>query len=132
MVAEFRPNLTYHAGRGDETFDRYLATANPTIFVAEHHREVVGLLIALTHDFLCAYGFFAIQEVFYVRPDKRGSRAAAELAIAFNEWADRLGPEEVYMGVATGYRPAAARRFMQRFGFEPVGDHLRRICRRKP
>lgn len=132
MVAEFRPRVGYDEAVATATFDRYLECAEPTIFVAEQNREIVGVLIARAPEYLYASGFFVTQEVFYIRPDKRGTRAAAELARLFNEWADRLGPSEVYMGVATGYRAEQTARLMQRYGFKPVGQHLLRICGHQP
>jgi hypothetical protein len=33
--------------------------------------------------------------IFYVRPDKRGTRAAAKLFAGFTLWAERLKPEKI-------------------------------------
>jgi len=131
MVDEFRAHVGYDEAVANKTIDSYLLGAEPTIFVAEQSRQVIGLLLARTPPYLYASSFFVTQEVFYIRPDKRGTRAAAELARLFNEWADRLGPSEVYMGVATGYRAEQTACLMKRFGFKPVGQHLIRICGRR-
>lgn len=128
MTETYRPNLVYDEEIANRTFDSYLRMANPTFFVAEENREVVGFLLAMTSRFLFSSGEIASQEVFYVRPDKRGTRAAASLADIFNQWADRLAVSEVHMGVATGHRAEVAARFMRAYGFSPVGQYLYRDC----
>ena len=129
MAVEQTPHLTFDVGRAGATFDAYLTGANPTIFVLEEAREVVGFLAAQIMDYPACAGFFVSQELFYVRPDKRGTRAAASLFTEFNRWADSLNPEEVFAGIATGHRPEVAARWMRRFGFESTGQHMRRSPR---
>lgn len=127
QVRETLPHLDFDANQVRFTYQNYLHRANPTIFVAEVDREVVGYLVALTHDYAFTSGQFVNQEVLYVRPDKRGTRAAARLLNIFNEWADQVGAKEVFTGIANGFQPERTKRFLEHFGFTVVGFHLRRI-----
>lgn len=127
-VEELLPHLVYDEAVARATFHRSLTEAQPTFFVAEEGGgELVGFIMALTCGYGACAGFFATQEVFYVRPDKRGTRAAALLVQKFNDWADSLGPEEVHAGVANGFQPERTARFFEYYGFERVGLYLRRI-----
>lgn len=129
MTALYKPNLTFDPVRADALITRSLTEAHPTIFVADDGGDIVGALAAFIVDYPAAAGFFVSQELFYVRPDKRGTRAAALLFTEFVRWADSLDPEEVFAGTATGHRPEVAARWMRRFGFETLGAHMRRARR---
>lgn len=128
LSAEKTPHLRFDQARADAAIDRHFVDPAVTFFVADEAGEVVGFLMALRVDYVAHAGFFIGQELFYVRPDKRGTRAAASLFAAFNAWADRLNPEEVFAGIATGHRPESAARWMRRFGFQPVGPSMRRLA----
>jgi len=130
MTELYRPDLTFDPVRADALVTASIKQAHPTIFVADDDGDIVGGLAAYIVDYPTAAGFFVSQELFYVRPDKRGTRAAALLFAEFNRWADRLDPEEVFAGTATGHRPEVAARWMRRFGFETLGAHMRRRVRR--
>lgn len=131
-AAETVPHLPFSEDRARATFRRYLETANPTVFVVEDNREIVGFLTAYLTDYTFADGFYVAQDVIYVRPDKRGTRAAAHLVKTLRDWGFGLGATEVFAGIANGYKsnkltPERTARFMGHFGFQPVGQLLRMI-----
>lgn len=125
--AELQPEAEFDEERARRTFELYLCAAHPTIFVVEHKREIVGFLIATIHDYAAKDGHFTRQEVIYVRPDKRGTRAAAKLIEHFYSWSDTIGASECFTGLAVNDKLERNIRFMERFGFEHVGVTLRRV-----
>lgn len=128
QTEETLPHIPFDEPTARETFAQYLRAANPTIFVCEaNDRTIAGFLIAYITPYAFATGHFCNQEVIYVRPEYRGTRAAARLIQAFNEWADRTNPREVFAGVANGIKVERTTRFLELFGFAPVGASLRRI-----
>ena len=126
MQVEQAPDLTFDEGRFNATLDRSLATANPVIFVAEDAGEVLGFLVASAVNYAACAGFYLEHQLFYVRPDKRGGRAAAKLLTEANWWADRIKPTDVFASMAWGRRSDAAARWLRRFGFEPARQQLLR------
>lgn len=125
--AEVTPWLTFDTARCNATISRGLSPSPYlTIFVAEDDEGLVGYLVASRTDYAACAGFYLTSDLFYVRPDKRGTRAAAKLFAGFVRWAERLKPEEIFAGASWGRRSAAAARWLQRFGFEPAGQHLMR------
>lgn len=126
MVAELRPSLTYDGTRAEANFNRALARGNPHVMVVEDAGRIVGFMVAAALEYAACSGFYIEQQLFYVRPDKRGSRAAAVLFAGFIRWAESIKPEEVFAGVAWGRRSAAAARWLGRFGFEPAGQQIMR------
>lgn len=123
---EITPHLIWSDDRADATFDAYLSGANPTVFVVEDNRELVGHVTGLMIDNAYTTGFFIVLDAIYVRPDKRGSRAAAKLMKAFNAWADRLMPCEIVCRMSNPGISERTLRFLQCFGYEPSGVSLRR------
>jgi len=126
MVLELTPHLTFDETAFNTSYDRALAKLNPIVFVADEDGDIVGFLAVGAHDYVACAGFYLQQELFYVRPDKRGSRAAASLFAGFLRWAQRLQPEEIFAGIGWGRRSAAAARWLKRFGFEPAGQQVMR------
>lgn len=128
QTAETLPHIPFHEPAARATFQRYLDTANPTVFVCEDvDRSVIGMLVATMSDYAFATGLCVNQEVLYVRPDKRHTRAASSLLREFDAWADRLNAREVFTGISNGFNAERTTRFLQRCGYTPVGTFLRRI-----
>lgn len=124
---ETLPHLDFDVDVATATFEAYMTTANPTFLVVEDEGEVIGFLMALFHAYGFCRGHFVGQEVIYVRPDKRGTRAAARLVKAYDEWAAQTEPREIFAGVANGVTIDRTVRFFEHFGYDLVGATLRRI-----
>ena len=130
QVEETLPHLNFNEIRARASFRRAISSGVSVIFVAETAEgEVIGHIIAHVWPYMGADGFFVSQEMLYVRPDKRGSRAAAELFDLYSKWADSIEANEVFAGIANGHNPERTEKFMKKFGFERVGYSLRRIKR---
>lgn len=126
-VDEFLPHLEFSERRMRETFRRGMGEADPTLFLADDDGDLVGFLLAVILDYAFCDGIFVAQEVIYVRPDKRGSRAAAKLVQAFVQWGDGLGAKEHHFGISNFFQPDRTARFFEHFGARPAGYFLKRI-----
>jgi len=110
-----------------DRFYEYIESANPTVFVIEHNREVIGFLIASISQHLYIAGHYTTQEVLFVRPDKRRTRAAALLIGELISWSDRLGAIEITGGNDNSLYSEATARLLERYGFERVGYFMKRV-----
>jgi GNAT superfamily N-acetyltransferase len=127
-AAVVSPHVTWNQAVASATFRRYLTAADPTFFVAVDDGKIVGFLTASIHGFTFASGIFTIQDVIYVSPDRRGTRAAARLLKAFDQWSEELGAVEIHYGTSTGFKPDRFAKFVERHsGAETVGCLLRRV-----
>lgn len=128
-VAESVPYVPFSAEATRKTYRRYLATANPTFFMCEDKRQVVGFLQAgmSAYDFADPAFFYTTQQVVYVHPAKRGTRAAALLMGEFTRWSDRLGAVEATGGNDNDLGSERTARFLGAFGFKRVGYFVRRM-----
>lgn len=125
-VAETQTHLVFNEGKIRVMFGSYLATAHPTIFVVEDKREVIGFNKCTLNEYDFADGLFTTSEVLFVRPDRRGTRAAALLLRNFTRWSDKLGAIEATGGNDNAFHSDQIKKFFSRFGFEQVGFFMRR------
>ena len=126
-MSETRPDLEFDEYKCRETVYRYLDKADPTIVVVEDKGVVIGMLLAGLHDYRAASGLFTTQEVLFVRPGKRGSRAAVLLMKFLIAWSEQLGAKEIIGGNDNSFRSERTARFLEHFGFERVGYSMRRV-----
>jgi L-amino acid N-acyltransferase YncA len=128
-IKETRPDMEWDEVRCIETCYSYLETAEPTIFVVEHQRKVIGFLLGSIIGYRAAAGHAVTQEVLYVRPANRGTRASTLLMKNLVKWADQVGAREIIGGVDNNFQPERTAKFLEHFGFERVGYALRKVVR---
>ena len=124
-MAEHFPHLAYDEAKMKFELDNALAGARGiTGFVAVHHGEVVGYLMAIIQEHAFATGKVGTLRVLYVRPESRGSSAAFRLMNVFKDFTRALGCVETHVGVTSGYRTDQARRFFEKLGYTYAGPLL--------
>lgn len=98
----------------------------PTYFVAEQNDTAIGFLRAYTVEYTHTDGWFTAAETTFVRPAKRGTRAAALLMMSFVRWSDSIGASENFAGSSNFQTSQRTAKFQGRFGFDPTGVCMRR------
>lgn len=106
-------------------FEDYLKDSNGIFFVAEKDGAVHGFLLTGVYEYRAFVGLFTVQEVLFVRPDKRGSRAAALLMKKLIEWSVSLGAKEIVGGNDNDVHSERTARFLSRFGFRSYGYSMK-------
>ncbi len=120
------PHLEFSEERVQATLARYIETANPTIWVVEDHRKAVGFLQAYWWGYDAFAGIFTVQQVIYVQPDKRGTRASVLLMRELVAWSKRLGAKEIIGGNDNEFNSERTAKFLEHFGFRRVGFAMRK------
>ncbi len=127
QVEETLPHLDFQYDLAEQTFEMGVNHAEPTLFVCEDNREIVGYLVAFLESYSFTSGVFVVQEVLYVRPDKRGTRAAVRLIKEFVRWGEIVGAREWIFGISNNFQPErTARLFEKLTGAKQVGIYLKR------
>lgn len=126
-IGETLPHHTVVEARVRDTFKRSIERADPTIFVVEDRGEVVAFLLAILNGYAFTDGVYTCQEVFYVRPDRRGTRAAALLMGEFLRWSQIVGAKEIIGGNSNGLYSERTRKFLERFGFQAAGYSMKKV-----
>lgn len=93
------------------------------LIVAERAGQVIGMLFLSVKAPWFSDDLMASEDVFYVHPDHRGSRAAYLMMREFCRLAHSGGARHLRAGVATGSGPAAERLY-QHFGMHYVGGNF--------
>ena len=126
-IEETRVGMEFDLERCRRSYVSYLQTAEPTIFVAEDNGQVIGFTLSSLNAYRAASGLYTTQEVLYVIPEKRGSRAAVLLMKNLIEWSKLLGAKEIIGGNDNRFNSDRTARFLEHFGFEQVGNAMRRV-----
>lgn len=95
--------------------------------VAERDGKIVGALNGFMSSYFFAEPPIAIQEIFYVVPEARGSMAAYRLIRAFEDWAKERGAWEIQIHQRTNINAEHAERFFERIGYEHMGGTFRKV-----
>lgn len=125
--AQTRPHLVFSEDRCRRTLANYIARANPTIFVCEQKRALIGFLAAGIHNYDAFDGLYTSQQVLFVKPENRGSRAAILLMKQLVAWSEMLGATEIIGGNDNEFNSERTAKFLEHFGFTRVGFAMRRI-----
>lgn len=117
------PFCPEHAGR---MFDRAVSQATPTLFVVERRpdRQAVGFAVCAAYEYLFSPRLHVVLETIFVRPDSRGTRAAASLLSAVTGWARIVGASEIFLASA-GRDQERHARFFARLGAVPTGTAMK-------
>lgn len=126
-IEETRVGMEFDLERCRRSYASYLATAEPTIFVCEDKGQVIGFTLSSLNAYRAASGLYTTQEVLYVVPEKRGSRAAVLLMKNLIAWSQMLGAKEIIGGNDNRFNSDRTARFLEHFGFEEVGNAMRRV-----
>lgn len=125
QVAETLPHLTFDRSIAQASFLEAISNGDLGIVAEASDGEIVGFLHARMYGYTFCSGIFVSQEVIYVRPDKRGTRAAAALLTEYIRWGDIVGAKEILFGISNGRNPDRAAKLFEHLGAERVGYHHR-------
>lgn len=124
---EFYPDFPFDQHTADSALTDSLQKAAPTVFVAVEKDHILGFLAASIMEYWFTTGIYVSQDVLYVRPDKRGTRAAVKLIKKFIQWGDMLGAREHIFGTLTGFQPERTAKLFEHCGARRVGHYLKRV-----
>ena len=91
------------------------------IFVAENNGEVVGGIVCLTTKDWFNDDVIAFEQVFYVQPEYRATRAPLLLIDAFVNWAKYMKADRIQSGTTTDISTQGCVRLYEHFGFIQYG-----------
>ena len=114
--------MQYSASRTWELLEKILPNKQYGLMIAEKNGEVVGVLLALAQQYFFNHDFHAQIELFYVRPELRGTRVAMELLGACRRWADNRSVTELWLLDRFAEPSAYNRKLWSRLGLSAIGS----------
>ena len=127
QVEETLPHLTYEEDVVSFYFDYTLKQDSIHIFITFDDGVMTGFLVANIEPYLFRRGFLSSQEVIYVLPEYRNTRAGIMLLNHFETWSKARGVDETFVGIANGIEAERKLKFFERKEYERVGYFLRKI-----
>ena len=94
------------------------------VFLVEHQEQIIGGFVGRIGGDWFNNIKIAFDDVLYVKPEFRKSRAAYMLIQAFIRWAQLMGASRIQCGTTTGVESAACIRLYKHFGFTEYGTVL--------
>lgn len=92
------------------------------LYVAVDDGQVVGFLWAGAHQMAPWNNVLVASDyLFYIVPEKRGTRLGYRLIKEFKAWAEALGCLEVRLSIASGINEKRVGKMFGLLGFEPFG-----------
>jgi len=85
--------------------------------------DIVGMLFASVNTPWFSDERYATEDILYVTPEYRGTRAGYLLVRGFMDWVKQTGVKHVRAGVSTGTGPAAERLY-RHFGMSYMGGNF--------
>lgn len=120
-------NIPFDAEWFATVMHRYAAEESKALFmVAADADGVYGYITAHVQPLQFSRRLAVLQDLLYVRPDRRGGIAGARLFRNFVDWAATHDPVFVEFAVSTGIAEHTSARLAARFGFEKQGMVFRR------
>lgn len=95
-----------------------------TVFVAVQDHEIAGGIVCLTTKDWFNNQVIAFEQVFYVKPAYRSTRAALYLIDTFITWAKHMNAGRIQCGTTTGINTQGCIRLYNHFGLKEHGTLL--------
>ncbi len=113
----------YIAEKAAEHFTR-LIRGGGAVLLVEHENQIAGGIVGRVGGDWFNGSKIAFDDVLYVKPEFRKTRAAYMLIQAFIRWAQLMGASRIQCGTTTGVESAACVRLYKHFGFAEYGTVL--------
>lgn len=89
--------------------------------------EVVGMLWAFCGPVLpWSPAPIAMDQIVYVKPDKRGTKHGLQLIQEYERWAVEMGAAEVRLSIASGIHEDKSGKLYEKLGYDRLGSQYRR------
>ena len=116
-------NRPYMADKAAEHFT-HLINGGGVIFIVEQDQEIMGGFAGRIGGDWFNNTKIAFDDVMYVKPEFRKTRAAYVLIQTFVGWAAAMGVNRIQCGTTTGVESRACIRLYEHFGFTQYGTVL--------
>ena len=113
----------YMADKAAEHFT-HLINGGGVIFIVEQDQEIMGGFAGRVGGDWFNKTKIAFDDVMYVKPEFRKTRAAYVLIQTFIGWAAAMGVNRIQCGTTTGVESRACIRLYEHFGFTQYGTVL--------
>ena len=119
-------HFTFDPEKAFTGLHRWIDKEDAAMFVAVNGGEIIGMMAGNMLEMWFSHERCAAEQLLYVAPKSRGTRAAYLLAKSFFQWAHEKS-NHIHAGVGTGLQNAAGKLY-EKFGLAHVGGNFIKHC----
>jgi GNAT superfamily N-acetyltransferase len=97
---------------------------NHCFWLAWEGDEAVGVFAGKANPYFFSRDMVAVDSLWYVVPEKRGSRVGLQLLGLFEQWAEALGVVDIRIGQTTMLDPRVFNGILSSRGYDCVGSYF--------
>ena len=108
-----------------EVATRYASGDSTVFFLALDGDKPVGAFAGMLDEFYFSRALVAIDVIWYVMPEYRGTHVGLKLLEMFETWAKNKGAKEIRVGQSTNINPKVFNGILEKRGYDFVGANYR-------
>lgn len=116
-------HMTMDIGYGLQNLKRFIEGPKSAVWVAWEGDKPVGFFAGKLHDLFFSRDLVAEDTVWYVLPEKRGTRVGLRLLELFEAWSESKGVKDIRIGQTSKLEHGAFDKIMDKRGYEYVGSY---------
>lgn len=109
--------ISYSRAKVADMLARLVAQPWGLLLVAEQDGEIIGAIAAMALPHWASDDILVEELSFFMKPEHRGSLAAARLICSFKKWAELKGGVWAHAGTSTGVEAERTAKLYERLGF---------------
>lgn len=107
-----------------ENSERFTRLPSKAFWLAWEDDRPVGVFAGVVHDYYFSRDLVAEDSLWYVVPEKRGSRVGLQLLDLFEAWADEQGAVDIRVGQTSKLDPRVFNGILGSRGYDNVGSYF--------
>ena len=116
-------HMTMDVAYGLENLRYFVEDPLHAVWIAWEGETPIGFFAGKAHPLFFSRDLVAVDTVWYVLPEKRGSRVGLQLLELFEEWSEALGVADIRIGQTSKLEHSAFNKIMGKRGYEYVGSY---------
>ncbi len=104
--------------------EKYTHADGHAFWLAWEGNEAIGVFAAKTHPYFFSRDLVAGDSLWYVVPEKRGSRVGLQLLGLFEDWAEEHGVVDIRIGQTSKLAPEVFNGILSKRGYDNVGSYF--------
>ena len=116
-------HMTMDVAYGLENLRSFVEDSLHAVWIAWEGETPIGFFAGKAHPLFFSRDLVAVDTVWYVIPEKRGSRVGLQLLGLFEEWAESKGVKDIRIGQTSKLEHSAFNKIMGKRGYEYVGSY---------
>ena len=117
-------HMTMDIGYGLHNLHDFVKGRLSGVWIAWEGEKPIGFFVGKAHPLFFSKDLVAVDTVWYVSPEKRGTRVGLQLLGLFERWAEDLGVVDIRVGQTSKLDPRVFNGILSSRGYDCVGSYF--------